>query len=137
MFLKHLDLEEKQAFLKIAHHFARSDGEFSQAEQATIAEYCTEMQIDDIAYDEKNFVLSEILQVFKSSKHQKIVLLETMALAMADELVYIDSLHLKEKNIIEEMLKAFKLSAQIVPIYAEWTKAILALSMQGQALIEL
>lgn len=137
MFLRLLDLEEKQAFLKIAYHFAWSNGNFSEAQQALIAEYCTEMQINNIVYNDTSFVLSEILQVFKTKKHQKIVLLETMALAMADNLVNIEALHQEEKYIIEEMLKAFHLSSQIARIYVEWTKAILALNMQGQALIEL
>ncbi len=132
MFLNRLGKKEKVAFLELAHHIARSDNDFSQVQKSIIATYCMEMQIDNIEYSEKKFDLNKTLSKIKSQKSQKIVLLEVMALVYSDNI-----LHKEEKKVLDVMISKFKLSKALSSVYAEWSKSILALSTQGQALIDL
>ncbi|BEG57192.1 hypothetical protein NHP21005_08800 [Helicobacter sp. NHP21005] len=137
MFLGALNAEEKRAFLQIAHHFAWSNHDFSDAQRGVIATYCLEMQIEDITYEADQFDLKSTLGVFKQKEHQKIVLLETMALAMADRLTHLEALHEGEKEVIDTMVKTFGLEPHLATIYADWTKAMLVLTNQGKNLIAL
>ncbi|WP_233703841.1 hypothetical protein, partial [Helicobacter felis] len=137
MFLGALNTEEKQAFLQIAHHFAWSNHDFSDAQKGVIATYCLEMQIEDIAYNADKFDLATTLKTFKQKEHQKIVLLETMALAMADRLTHLEALHEGEKEVLDTMIKTFELEPNLATIYADWTKAMLVLTDQGKNLINL
>ncbi|STQ86046.1 hypothetical protein LS73_002560 [Helicobacter muridarum] len=137
MFLSMLNKEEKQAFLAIAHHFAWSNNNFSDAQKQVIAAYCAEMQIDNITYNESEFDLKAILTKFKDKTHQKVVLLETMALAMADNITTLESLHAGEKEVLKTMIKELGLSNELAVIYADWTKAMLVLTDQGKNLIRL
>lgn len=132
MFLGLLKKDEKAAFLKLAHHVGRSDGDFSEKQQEIISTYCFEMQIADTEYNENEFDLDTVLKMFDTSKSQKIVLLEIMALVYSDNI-----LHQEEKKIIDRMLELFGLNEAIATVYSEWTKAILAIAEQGKALIEI
>jgi len=131
MFLNRLENKEKVAFLKLAHHLARSDGDFSESEKNVIATYCLEMQIKDIAYSKKEFDLKQVLGEFESRENQKIVLLEVMAL------VYSDGLHTEEQKVLDVIVEKFNISEAMTVVYAEWSKSILSISKQGQALIQL
>lgn len=137
MFLAMLNETEKQAFLEIAHHFAWSNDDFSDAQKEVIATYCLEMQVEDIVYDESKFDLRDTLANFTDKTHQKVVLLETMALAMADNITTLESLHEGEKEVIEIMVEVFDLSKELAMIYSDWTKAMLILTDQGRNLIKL
>jgi len=131
MFLSKLDNNEKKSFLMLAHNIARSDGDFSENEQNMIDTYCMEMQISDVNYDKNNFSLELILDTFKSQENQKIVLLEIMAL------VFSDGLHEKEQEILNVIADKFNVSEDLTVVYGEWSKAILSIAKQGQALIRL
>ncbi|BCZ19954.1 hypothetical protein NHP190012_15960 [Helicobacter sp. NHP19-012] len=137
MFLGALNAEEKKAFLQIAHHFAWSNDDFSDAQKEVIATYCLEMQIEDIDYKADQFDLKATLGVFKQKEHQKIVLLETMALAMADRLTHLEALHEGERAVLDTMIQSFGLKPNLARIYADWTKAMLVLTDQGKNLIAL
>jgi len=132
MFLNQLIKEEKIAFLELAHYIARSDNDFSDKQKEIIAIYCLEMQIEDIDYSEESYNLDTTLSKFTNSTNQKIALLEVMALVYSDNI-----LHEEEKKILDTMIEKFNLNPILVDIYAEWTKSILAITAQGQALIEL
>jgi len=132
MFLDRLKKKEKVAFLELAHHMARSDNDFSESQKSIIAKYCMEMQIDDIKYNKNNFNLKKVLSKFKSKSSQKIALLEIVALVYSDNI-----LHSEEKRVLDLMIKNFRLKKSLVVIYSQWSKSILALYAQGQALIDL
>ena len=132
MFLNRLEKEEKIAFLELAHYVARSDNDFSDKEKNVINIYCTEMQISDVDFDKSSFNLGLTLSKIKSSQSQKIILLEIMALIYSDNI-----LHQSEEIILQDIINKFQLDSKLIPIYAEWLKAILALSIQGEALIVL
>lgn len=140
MFLNLLDKDEKVAFLEVAHHLAWSNNDFSDTQKAVIANYCMEMQIEDIVYDrncEESFNLAKTLKKITKPQSQKIVLLEAMALVFAEHVSHVDNIHPEEKRVIEEMIRAFNLTKNHAPIYSEWTKAVLSLTTQGRALIDL
>jgi len=131
MFLNKLEEDEKIAFLKLAHYIARSDDDFTENEQETISTYCMEMQVEDIVYDKDNFNLNDTLEVIKSKENQKIVLLEIMAL------IFSDGLHKEEQRILNVIIKKYNIDKILILVYAEWSKAILSIVNQGQALIQL
>jgi len=132
MFLNKLKKEEKIAFLELAHHIARSDNDFSESQKSIIDKYCMEMQIDDIKYDEETFDIYVSLGKVKSQRSRKIVILEIMVLIYSDNF-----LHEGERKVLEKMLEEFDLSYNLSIVYTEWSKTMLSLYTQGNALIEL
>ncbi|HZF71239.1 hypothetical protein [Sulfuricurvum sp.] len=132
MFLNKLSEIEKVAFLELAHHVARRDNDFLDIEKEMIRAYCTEMQINDIDYNENQFDIDDTLAKIQDTQSRRIVTLEIMAIIYADNI-----LHEEEQKVIEIMLEKFGLNHHWSTVYSEWTKAILALYAQGNALIEL
>lgn len=132
MFLSRLNKEEKVAFLELAYFMSKSDGDFSKQEQEMILTYCVEMDIANIQYKEKDFCIDRTLLKITSKQSQKIVLLELMALGYSDNI-----LHHEEKKVLEKIIKNFELDMSLVDVYANWSKAMLALALQGEALINI
>jgi len=110
---------------------ARSDGDFSENEQNIITTYCMEMQIQNINYDKDSFNLNSVLLEFRSKEHQKILLIEIMAL------IYSDGLNNEEQKILDQICDQFAISNTLSAVYAEWSKSILAIVTQGKELIKL
>lgn len=132
MLLMQLHSKEKFAFLELAHHLARIDGEFGENEQDVILEYCAEMGIEDmIEYDENTFDLDEVLKDFTTKKSQKILLLELMILVHAD-----DKFHFKEEELVKKIALAFGINEVTVNHYSSWGKAVTALYKQGKLFLE-
>lgn len=125
-------MDEKQAFLVLAHHVAHADSDFSVEEEVLIAKYCMEMQMDDIEYDEAKFDLVTVLNTFERDSHQKIALLELMALVYAD-----GEVAKQEQQLLNDMIAHFGLNPNLAIVYREWSKNILSLFTQGEALIHL
>lgn len=132
MFLKRLCLEEKVAFLELAYYVANIDNDFSVIEQEMIKSYCQEMEISDIKYDQNLFDLSKVLATFTNKQSQKIVLLEIFALIHSDL-----SIDIEETTIINKIIETFELDSQLVIVYEQWAKAVLAIYAQGEALVTL
>jgi len=132
MFLNRLEKEEKVAFLELAHHIARSDGDFSEDQKSILEKYCMEMQMEDIAYDEEKFDIYNTLEKIKDRRSRKVVLLEIMALIYSD-----DFLHEEERKVLEKVLEEFDLNYNLSIVYTQWAKTMLSLYTQGNALIEL
>ncbi|MEA2050677.1 MAG: TerB family tellurite resistance protein [Campylobacterota bacterium] len=132
MFLNRLDTQSKQVFLKIAHHVARSDDSFMDIQKALIAGYCAEMDIDDVEFDENNFSLEDTLKEIVNSDMQKIILMEVLAIVYADSIM-----HPAEKEIIDIMVDTWDINSNLVIVYGEWSKSLLSLSIQGEALLDL
>lgn len=132
MFLNRLKKKEKVAFLELAHHIAISDNDFSGLQKAIIDGYCTEMQITNIDFDHNKFCLKTTLSKIKNGKSQKIILLEIMALIYSDSI-----LHEEEKKILDTMIKKFKINSVVADVYTQWSKSIFALTVQGEALLNI
>jgi len=132
MFLNRLNQEEKGAFLELAHHIARSDNNFSEAQKSIISKYCMEMQMNDIEYNKETFDIYNTLDKIQDRRSPKIVLLEIMALIYSD-----DFLHEEERKVLEKVLEEFGLNYNLSIVYTQWAKTMLNLYIQGNALIEL
>lgn len=132
MFLNRLSFTEKEAFLALAHYVARADEHFSSEEELMIAKYCMEMQIDDIDYQKVEFNLHDVLSKFEVESHKKIALLELMALVYAD-----GTLAKQEEALIAAMVEHFDLNPMLATVYREWSKSIMSLFAQSEALINL
>jgi uncharacterized tellurite resistance protein B-like protein len=132
MFLNRLTLEEKNAFLLLAHHIAHIDENFCDKEKVMINKYCMEMQMDDVEFDAASFYLEDTLSVFQDNNHKKIALLEIMALVYSD-----GDLHKAEEAVLNKMVEEFELNPNLAIVYKEWAKSILSLFIQGEALIHL
>jgi len=131
MLLSQLRTQEKFAFLFIAHHIAKADGIFGNREKSIINDYCVEMGIDDIIYDEKTYFIDECLSKFNSIKSQKILLLELMILVHVD-----DKFNHYESNLIDIISKKFKIDKTQVKYASSWGKAISALREQALLMID-
>ncbi len=128
MFLNRLSSNEKEAFLQLAYHISYIDGEFAESEQAVIHVYCAEMGINDSGYNKDSFNLNEITSVFAKSQSQKIVLIELMGLVFADGVFSSE-----EQAVINSISNNFNIDSETVNKYAEWTKAILSLTIEGES----
>lgn len=109
MYLSILNNEEKALFLGLAYKMATSDGEYSVEEQATISDYCLEMQIP---FDESTTVKSidniiSELNTKSDVRVKKIVVFEAIGLAMAD-----NNYDEGERNIVNQMISAFDLDSE-------------------------
>ena len=131
MFLNRLDKNERQPFLTLAHHIAQSDLEFASNERAIVAQYCVEMQTPDVDYDKDTFNLTEVLDQI-TPEHSNIVLLELTALAQAD-----GAISTQEAEILDEMAQRFNTNPHLLLVFKEWTKNMISLYLQGDALIHL
>lgn len=126
MLLMKLETPEKFAFLHIAHHLALSDGDLGSREKRKIEDYCTEMGIDNIIYDNKNYNLDECLDKFRSQKSQIILLLELMMLAHVD-----DRYNEIEQSLIRKISTKFNIPEIKVKYASAWGKAASALREQA------
>ena len=84
MYLNKLNYEEKKAFLELAHYVAGANGVVEDAEKNMIAQYCVEMEIQDISYQKKTF--ETIIASFENSSKtiKNIIMIEIIGLCMSD-----------------------------------------------------
>lgn len=123
-----LKTEEKFAFLQLAQYVAQLDGEYGIKEREIVEEYCTEMGIENIEMNLKNFELEEILTIFRSSQSQRIALLALMVLVHVD-----DKFGIYEHKIIDKIAQQFNLKEKEIHLFSMWGK--MGSSLYEQALI--
>lgn len=121
-----LKTEEKFAFLQLSQYVAQLDGEYGPKEREIVEEYCTEMGIENMDIDVKNFVLEDILAIFKSAQSQRIALLALMVLVHVD-----DKFGIYEHKVIDKIAHQFNLSEQEVHLFSMWGKMGSALYEQA------
>ena len=132
MFLNRLEQTSKEVFIQLAHHLARSDEAFTNIQKSLIDGYLNEMDISDIKYNEEEFSLEECICLVTNKEDQKIILLELLAIVYADNLM-----HPAEKEIIDTMVDTWKINSSLVVVYGEWSRSLLSLQIQGEALLDL
>ena len=126
MLLMQLETQEKFAFLHIAHHLAQSDGKIGNREKVRLNDYCVEMGIDDIIFDEENYVIENYLDKFKSSKSQRILLLELMMLVHVD-----DTYNNQEQELMNIISNRFNFEPRLLKFASSVGKAASALREQA------
>ena len=130
MLLMQLETPEKFAFLHIAHHLAQSDGEIGNREEIRINDYCVEMGIDNIIFDEENYVLENYLDKFKSNKSQRILLLELMMLVHVD-----DTYNNQEQELMNIISNRFNFQPRLLKFASSVGKAASALREQALLIV--
>lgn len=132
MFLNKLDIESKEAFLNLAHLVAKSDDSFSEMQKVLIDGYLSEMNIQDVNFIEEEFSLVECISKIKDIESQKIILIELLAIVYTDNIM-----HPAEKLIIDTIVDTWNINSSLVVVYGEWSRSLLSLYIQGEALLEL
>lgn len=132
MFLNKLDQQAKEVFLMLAHHVARSDDSFSDKQKLLIDGYLNEMNIADVEFDENSFSLVDCISSITNNEYQKVILLELLAIVYTDNLM-----HPAEKEIIDTMVDTWNINSSLVVVYGEWSRNLLSIYIQGEALLEL
>ena len=121
-----LKSEEKFAFLQLSQYVAKLDGEYGPKEREIVEEYCTEMGIENIEIDLKHFVLENILEIFRSSQSQRIIMLALMVLVHVD-----DKFGIYENKIMDKIAQHFHLSEKEIYLFSMWGKMGSALYEQA------
>lgn len=132
MFLNKLDTPAKEVFLNLAHLVARSDESFSDMQKVLINGYLKEMNIEDIDFKEDEFSLVDCISKVTNKDYQKIIIIELLAIVYTDSIM-----HPAEKEIIDTIVDTWKINSSLVVVYGEWSKSLLSLFIQGEALLEL
>lgn len=130
MLLMQLETQEKFAFLHIAHHLAQSDGRIGNREEIRLDDYCVEMGIDNIIFDEENYVIENYLDKFKSDKSQKILLLELMMLVHVD-----DTYNNQEQELMNIISNRFNFKPRLLKFASSIGKAASALREQALLIV--
>jgi uncharacterized tellurite resistance protein B-like protein len=131
MFLNRLDNNSKQLFLNLAYSVAQSDESFSDMQKELIGNYASEMDIDNIDFNKNDFVSESALKKVQNKDYQKIILIEILAIVYSDNIM-----HPAEKEIIDTIVDTWNLNSSLVTVYGEWSKSLLSLQIQGEALLE-
>lgn len=132
MLLMKLKPKEKFAFLQLAHYLARIDNFYGKKEEEIILEYCAEMGIEnDDDFEINDFLLEDVLKIFKTIKSRKIVLMELMILIHAD-----NKFDIEEKNLISKINDTFNFSNLDLEFCSSWGKGVAQSYAQGRLFIE-
>jgi len=164
LFLSQFNLEEKVAFLKLAHIVASIDGELGSNEKKILEQYAQEMQLQDILKELNESIempnggasLGSALEILMGNTQKETSttnILDNVAelvsvfksntarrvlLLEIMAIVYANNeYHPEQQEIITFILEAYVLSPHLVTVYTEWAKSILSLYRQGEALINL
>ena len=132
MFLNKLDTKSKEVFLQLAHHVARSDESFTDMQKSLIGGYLKEMNISDVEYNNETFSLSECIKNVTDKEYQKIILIEILAIVYTDNVM-----HPAEKEIIDTIVDTWNINSSLVVVYGEWSRSLLSLYIQVEALLDL
>lgn len=121
MFLSRLLEEEKKAFISLSIHASKANGIIEDTEVEMMQEYCREMEILTIDFDDA-MKLDDIVEVFsKSDEHvKKIVTLEILGLVYSDG-IYDEA----EKSFVKEYAEKIGVSAETVDKQSEVIKQYL------------
>ena len=130
MLLMELQTQEKFAFLQIAHHLVHASGTMGNREKIKIEDYCIEMGVDNILFENEKYNIDECLSKYKSKKSKKILLLELMMLAHID-----DKLNQREEDLLKIISKKFDISEIELKHASNWGKAVSALREQALLMI--
>ncbi|APW65489.1 MULTISPECIES: hypothetical protein [Arcobacteraceae] len=131
MLLMQLEAREKFSFLQLAHYLARIDKSYGKREEEVILDYCTEMGIENLdSFEIDTFCLEENLNNYKSTRSQRIILLELMILIHID-----NNFHVNEKHLIKKMTEKFGFDLKDIDDYSQWGKSVAMLSQVANIFI--
>ena len=132
MFLNRLDSNSKEVFLFLAKYIIQADSSFVEIEEVLINKYLQEMNITNIKFEKDESLLQEYIKRVTNKEYQKIILIELLGIVYNDNVM--TSI---EKEIIDTIVDIWNMNSSLVVVYAEWSKSLLSLYVQGEALLEL
>uniref|UniRef100_UPI004048A181 hypothetical protein n=1 Tax=Aliarcobacter sp. TaxID=2321116 RepID=UPI004048A181 len=132
MFLNRFDSNSKEVFLFLAKYIIEADSSYVEIQEELINKYLQEMNITDIEFEKDEFLLQEYIKKVTNKDHQKIILIELLGIVYNDNVM--TSI---EKEIIDTIVDIWNINSSLVVVYAEWSKSLLSLYVQGEALLEL
>ena len=111
MFLKELRSNNKELFLQLSIHAALSNNIIEDTQKDVLNLYCEEIGINNYELEVK-MDLDEILEKINTDttyREKKIIILEIMALIMADSVYDLD-----EKKFMEDIIKKLDISDEVL-----------------------
>jgi hypothetical protein len=121
-----LKTEEKFAFLQLAQYIAKLDGEYAPKEREIVDEYCTEMGIENVPFQEECFILDDNLNTYTSVHSQRIIILALMVLVHID-----DKFGIYEHKVLDKIAHHFQIGEKELHLFSMWGKAGSALFEQA------
>lgn len=130
MFLSNLNLEQKQAFLGLAHQFISADGQLAPQEEAMLGAMKTEMGLSE---HEKpiSAELHNLLKPFDSKYARASVLLEIVGLGYSD-----NNFHPEESQIVQTIAQNFEISKEEVRQMENWVIRQIMLAKEATQFFE-
>lgn len=126
MFFPLLSFDEKKKCLSLLVHIAKCDNEFHPMEEKLIAGYSLLMGIEPIVDAAES--IDGLIDYFseKQDMTKRAVFLESLGLAVADNI-----LHAAEKSVLEKMLSKFCLEDSFMAEAKNWVSQMLPLYYKG------
>jgi uncharacterized tellurite resistance protein B-like protein len=121
MFLNHLSLNEKKAFLSLAKEFILVDGELSPEEEDLVKIMKAEMGIEE-GFPEGEKSRQELFKMFVNKRSRIAALIEMQGLGYANM-----EYHIQEKAFVKEMAETFGISEEELDRIDEWVVRQVAL----------
>lgn len=132
MFLNRLDNNSKEVFLSLAYYISTVDSLYVNIQKTLISKYLQEMNIADIDFDINQFELVNSVKKVTNKEDQKIILIELLGIVYNDGVITNI-----EKEMIDKIVDTWNINSSLVVVYSEWSKNLLSLYVQGEALLEL
>ena len=132
MFLNRLDNNSKEIFLSLAYYISTVDSSYANVQKTLIAKYLQEMNISDIEFKINEFSLVECVKKVTNNEYQKIILIELLGIINNDNIITPI-----EKEMLDTIVDTWNINSSLVVVYSEWSKNLLSLYVQGEALLEL
>ncbi len=132
MFLNRLDNNSKEVFLSLAYYISTVDSSYANVQKTLIAKYIQEMNISDIEFKINEFSLVECVKKVTNKEYQKIILIELLGIIHNDNIITPI-----EKEMLDTIVDTWNINSSLVVVYSEWSKNLLSLYVQGEALLEL
>ena len=132
MFLNRLDNNSKEVFLSLAYYISTVDSSYENVQKTLIVKYLQEMNISDIEFKIDEFSLVESIKKITNKEYQKIILIELLGIINNDNII--TSI---EKDMLDTIVDTWNINSSLVVVYSEWSKNLLSLYVQGEALLEL
>jgi uncharacterized tellurite resistance protein B-like protein len=129
MFLNRLTDKQKKAFLAIAMKIVGADRHLDPRERQTIEAMRYEMGLwmeTDIPVGS----IAELAQAFDTRQSQVILMIEGIALALADE-----ELHDEEEKILRALALVFKFSEEEANAMENWVTRFIKLQKEAEAMM--
>lgn len=131
MFLNLLETQEKNAFMELAIQLVKADNKTDSREEAMLRHYLHEMNIGEDEFVFKEIKLDQLVPVFKSRRSKRAVLMELLALALAD-----NDFDVNEQNLVAEISGKFGFEADELKQMTDWVIRIQRIYAEGYQLLE-